>query len=102
MVAASIALVLMLSVSGCSRQPRDNSPPPTITDLRAQLEHVAQTGEGGSSLGGVEFALNGIKSTHRELYDKLEPKYQSMTKTDDAETIKKTAQEMLSEIPAGG
>ena len=94
-----IATGLASSFVGCGADP-NASPPPTVDDLRRELQTVIETGEGGSALTGVKDSLAAIESSHSELHKKLTEQFDVIWFSNDKKEIKKIAQEMLDEVNA--
>lgn len=93
------AACLVSSFSGCGGDP-NASPPPTVDNLRHELQSAIETGEGGSALTGVKDSLQAIESSHPDLHKKLSEQFEVLWFTNDKKEIKKIAQEMLDEVNA--
>lgn len=66
--------------------------------VKERLQAVATSGSGGSALGGIRDALNELKKTDAVLADQLLNDLTAMEQTDDAETLKKMATDMISKL----
>ena len=96
-----LLMFLIVPLTGCQSRPEDrvSLPKPTLQDLKQSLTSVSETGEGGSSLGGVQAALEAIKGDQADLHQQLMPLFDQMNATEDPEEIKKLAKEMLGKLP---
>lgn len=66
--------------------------------VKERLQAVAASGSGGSALGGVRQALEELKKTDAALADQLLQDLSALEQTDDAETLKKLATDMIAKL----
>ena len=66
--------------------------------VKERLQAVAASGSGGSALGGVRQALEELKKTDAALADQLLQDLSALEQTDDVETLKKLATDMIAKL----
>lgn len=95
----ALMLALLVSMTGCGNSAADKINEPmgykTIEALRERLKDVAKYGDGGSSLGGIPESIDALMKSDPDKAKKLLDAFQTLNTTDDKETRKKVANEML-------
>lgn len=95
----ALMLTLLVSLTGCGNSAADKLNEPmgykTIEALRERLKDVAKYGDGGSSLGGIPESIDALMKSDPDKAKKLLDAFQTLNTTDDKETRKKVANEML-------
>jgi len=92
-------LALTLPLVGCGGGAKDKLNEPmgykTIEALRERLKDVAKYGDGGSSLGGIPESIAELTKSDPDKAKKLLDAFQTLNTTEDKDTRKKVANEML-------
>ena len=88
-------LLLTAALTGCGPAPDKAEQPKSadqlVTNLKADLGSVAQSGEGGSSLDSIRFAYNELKEKDAAKAKAIEKDIDTLLKTGKPEDRKKHA-----------
>jgi hypothetical protein len=100
----TFVLVCFAALIGCGDNTEAVAPPDTTARerVKAALENVAESGQGGSELGAIMEELKGLEESDPALAEELTQDAQSFMSTQlSSDQIKQKAKDMLKKLEQG-
>ena len=101
-----LVLLCVAALTGCFGDDTQQVKPPEVSPkdaVKAALEDVAESGQGGSALGGIMQELSKLEESDPQLAQELRKETQTMMSSSmSPDQVKQKAKEMIKKLEGGG